>query len=1270
MGGGPQGSQDVTRKRPRSTTSSDSSTTYKRGASEDAIASAASTPSATVTPSVGMDAYMREQDKDDVCLPGDTITRGNDPIASSSKPMPIPSEQLTLIESLVQRTPQPGETWYIISRGWYQKWHDACSGRISKTISDPSTIPLGPIQNDAIVGADGTLRMEPALQEGEDIEYLPDQAWKLLVEWYGSPMSIFPRPVNKRGLIEVNPRTLRIFYTHTDPTHLPPTRKIYLLREDTFADIIPRITWNDRATLHRIDVDQPWEDDTPLNRNQLKNMKPVHILGPNPDQAALSQSVDDKLEFSMGDLEDFVVDLTPAESEIRPVAPPPPIFGSSKDFFSKFEIGSKGTNQFVMTNGVTSGSPRLAIARSIAPTRTPGTMGLTNLGNTCFMNSALQCLAHVPELTEYFVRGVYMSELNPDNPLSTGGALARSYGDLLRNLFAPNTTSTCYTPREFKHRIAMHAPAFAGYQQHDSQELLAFLLDGLHEDLNRILKKPYVEKPDWEGGDLKDLVKLAKATWEGYLKRNDSAIVDLFQGQYKSTLVCPVCSKVSITFDPFMYLTLPLPVHKLWRHEVSFIPWDIQKPHISVRVEVPANSSIRALKQLLAKWFQTEADRLLAADYFRFRFYKIYSDHESVGEITSNDKTYIYELPISVRQPHSKRMDATNDVFIIPVYHILPPPTESYRGGFRSVGLDNRLYGAPFFVCLENVDGTAPPQEDIYAAILERYTHWTDRASHLYDWHHTDSETETDTEMEPATPTADEESSTPNGDAFQDTLMPSSSSSGLSPSQDSTSTGRSEDIAPTRAKPSLFRFYIRETISRLEEIDVQLMDFGRGRDVEISARALTSLVTEDSPVVTEISEETLEPVQRIRLRVSDAFVVEWDPQMLLYFFGADGKGEEARWDKFEPYVDPETLASQQRQAAEAAHKKKRPLNLDDCLDEFTKEERLGEDDLWYCPRCKEHRQATKKFEIWKLPDILVVHLKRFSNSRLLRDKIDAIVEFPIEGLDLENRVEERRVAKELQANGGDLAGTGLEHALDEPLIYDLFAVDEHIGGLGGGHYRAYAKNDVDRQWYHFDDSYTSNARPEDSVNANAYLLFYRRRSSKPLGGATYEKLEAARSAASDEISYPTEEPAATEPTASTSRTFLGPFIGPVLPDRTSTPEVGFEETLPSFEESIFDPVAIPRSDNDAIFPGYVDDRRAPSPSSSLDVDRDSSDLVGGSESDGSPRFSVGVGSGGVSRLGRSSDWGSESYVRLGPTDISDDIPDPFEGETEELQKVA
>lgn len=51
--------------------------------------------------------------------------------------------------------------------------------------------------------------------------------------------------------------------------------------------------------------------------------------------------------------------------------------------------------------------------------------------------------------------------------------------------------------------------------------------------------------------------------------------------------------------------------------------------------------------------------------------------------------------------------------------------------------------------------------------------------------------------------------------------------------------------------------------------------------------------------------------------------------------------------------------------------------------------------LRYCPNCKKHQQATKKFDLWSLPKILVVHLKRFSYSRYWRDKLDTVVEFPI-----------------------------------------------------------------------------------------------------------------------------------------------------------------------------------------------------------------------------------------------------------------------------------
>lgn len=137
-------------------------------------------------------------------------------------------------------------------------------------------------------------------------------------------------------------------------------------------------------------------------------------------------------------------------------------------------------------------------------------------------------------------------------------------------------------------------------------------------------------------------------------------------------------------------------------------------------------------------------------------------------------------------------------------------------------------------------------------------------------------------------------------------------------------------------------------------------------------------------------------------------------------------------------------------------------------------------DLWYCPKCKKHQQATKKFDLWKAPDVLVVHLKRFSNRGSYRDKIDTFVDFPINALDLEPRVLERQLAKRLSNEGVDIEALGLND-IHEPLLYDLFAVDEHMGGLGGGHYRAYAQNHLTEEWYHFDDSRVVKAKAEDSV---------------------------------------------------------------------------------------------------------------------------------------------------------------------------------------------
>lgn len=87
-------------------------------------------------------------------------------------------------------------------------------------------------------------------------------------------------------------------------------------------------------------------------------------------------------------------------------------------------------------------------------------------------------------------------------------------------------------------------------------------------------------------------------------------------------------------------------------------------------------------------------------------------------------------------------------------------------------------------------------------------------------------------------------------------------------------------------------------------------------------------------------------------------------------------------------------------------------------------------------QCKKHQAATKKLEIYKVPDILVICIKRFGSSRRLSDKLDNLVNFPIDGLDLEDRIGERMVAKGMQLSEEGAAEYGMENG-DDPMIYDL-----------------------------------------------------------------------------------------------------------------------------------------------------------------------------------------------------------------------------------------
>ena len=183
-------------------------------------------------------------------------------------------------------------------------------------------------------------------------------------------------------------------------------------------------------------------------------------------------------------------------------------------------------------------------------------LGLQNLGNSCYMNSALQCIFATKELSDYFLYNFSEKYINKNNILGSGGLLTLGYINLLLNI--NNTTNNEYiSPGLFKVVLSLCSSKFEGNEQEDAHEFIIYLLDIFHEDINRVIKKPNNDKLKYNSDEISS-DKKSVIDWNNFLKRNQSVLIDLFYGQLKSSAICPICHYHSIKFNSFFSLELSI----------------------------------------------------------------------------------------------------------------------------------------------------------------------------------------------------------------------------------------------------------------------------------------------------------------------------------------------------------------------------------------------------------------------------------------------------------------------------------------------------------------------------------------------------------------------------------------------------------------------------------------------------------------------------------------------------------------------------------------
>ena len=663
------------------------------------------------------------------------------------------------------------------------------------------------------------------------------------------------------------------------------------------------------------------------------------------------------------------------------------------------------------------------ISKFFSENSSHGLCGSYNLGNTCFMNSSIACLSNCTELTYYFLSGEYKKDINRENKLGMGGALAESWGELLSEYWIGQ--NHVGDPSDFKRTFGHKIKRFSGYNQQDSNEFIDLFLDNLNEDLNAVTNKEYIELK--EKGENETDEQCSKRFWDNYLKRNDSIITDLFCGQMKSTVTCPNCKFLNITFDPFNTLNLNIPESSQNRRNyyysyninmtIFYVPkYNLRTPVKVKTYDIPKKAKfrdwVRCLKHEINFKYYGKINKMIANKIDEKQSLEIFDEKDERTFKDMDDDKYYFCYDIIDEKENKYIPIYFKDKNIISEYprQIMVSENETTMDNFREKIYFNlrKLILSPLKECKEEIDelslkifqynkDTDIEDDIIFKLIDKEYQQlFNSKENHVNDY-------------------------------------------------DEKINNFLEDIP--------FQLYLTKDFNYKDSGRINIINNKNFYDLSPEFIELTKIKSYNDPIKNLLT------------------LLEEKDYCIVLEFNRDSK-----------YINPQLFKlnnciSYKLNYIEIPEKEEQNteqdsgiITLKKCLKLFSSEEKLKEGDEWFCPQCKKHVLANKKMELYYTPKILIICFKRFIKHYTYWEKNDEDILFPINNLDLKEFI----------------IGPDKDHS-----VYDLFAVSQHYGGTGFGHYTAVCKNFGN--WYSYNDSSVHSTNSSDIVSNAAYVLFYRRR---------------------------------------------------------------------------------------------------------------------------------------------------------------------------------